>query len=74
VAALTALYYGEAYPQHVAYIGLGTPRVGDEAFKQKFDAVVMDRTRIANRRDPGMFSFMLSIRTSFDLAKTRLNL
>jgi len=57
VAALTALYYGEAYPQQVAYIGLGTPRVGNEAFKQKFDSVVMDRTRIANGRDPGKFSF-----------------
>ncbi len=52
VAALAALYYGEAYPKQVAYIGLGTPRVGNEGFKQVFDGAVMDRTRIVNGRDP----------------------
>ncbi|KAL0017792.1 hypothetical protein WJX77_006574 [Trebouxia sp. C0004] len=52
VAALAALYYGAQYPKQVSYIGFGTPRVGNAAFAKKFDAVVLDRTRVANGRDP----------------------
>ncbi|MCJ1242706.1 hypothetical protein MMC14_010715 [Varicellaria rhodocarpa] len=52
VAALAALYYGAQYPKQVAYIGFGTPRVGNGAFAKKFDSVVLDRTRVANGRDP----------------------
>ena len=56
MAALAAMFYGQQYPKQVAYIGLGTPRVGNGAFVKKFADVVLDRTRIANGRDPGMSS------------------
>ena len=52
MAALAAMFYGQQYPKQVAYIGLGTPRVGNGGFVKKFAEVVLDRTRIANGRDP----------------------
>lgn len=52
VAALAALYYGSQYPKQVAYIGFGTPRVGNGAFAKMFDGAVLDRTRVINGRDP----------------------
>lgn len=53
VATLAALYYGEQYPGQVAYVGFGSPRVGNAAFAESFDATVLDRTRVVNGRDPG---------------------
>lgn len=53
VATLAALYYGASYPKQVAYIGFGSPRVGNGAFAKMFDSAVLDRTRVINGRDPG---------------------
>ncbi len=52
IAALAALYYAEQFPQQVAYIGFGTPRVGNPALVKTFNTVVLDRSRVANGRDP----------------------
>lgn len=51
VAAIAALVYAKRFPGKVDYIGLGTPRVGDEAFKKVFDATVGIRARLKHGRD-----------------------
>lgn len=51
MAAIGALVYAEKFPGKVDYIGLGTPRVGDEAFKKAFDKTVGIRARLKHGRD-----------------------
>ena len=51
MAAIGALVYAKQFPGKVDYIGLGTPRVGDEAFKKAFDATVGIRARLKHGRD-----------------------
>ena len=50
VAAMAALYYGAQYPKQVAYIGFGTPRVGNGAFAKMFDSVVLARPDPCGKR------------------------
>lgn len=52
VAAIAALVYAQRFPGRVDYVGCGTPRVGDHAFKEAFDAEVGLRHRLVHGRDP----------------------
>ena len=52
VAAIAALVYARRFPGRVDYVGCGSPRVGDLAFKVAFDREVGLRHRLVHARDP----------------------
>lgn len=51
IGIIAALVYSLKYPNRVSYIGIGTPRVGNLAFKKEFDSRVAIRVRIKHGRD-----------------------
>lgn len=52
IAAIAALNYSNTHPSQVFYAGFGTPRVGNQAFKNRFDTTVKLKWRVKNGRDP----------------------
>ena len=52
IAAIAALVYAKRFPGRVDYVGCGTPRVGDRAFKEAFEGAVGIKKRLVHARDP----------------------
>lgn len=52
VAAVGALVFALQYGQGVSYIGFGTPRVGNSAWKTLFNKTIENAIRLKHARDP----------------------